>query len=309
MPDLLSALLGLAVSRRKVDVKEIPVADIVPNPNQPREWFDERALEELSMSIKEFGVIQPVIVREKFLKYELVVGERRLRASRMAGLETVPAVVRRLSDDESLALALIENLQREDLNPVEEAKVYLRLVRDLKLSQRRIAEHIGKSPHVVSKHIALLRLPAAVQKGLTHEDITRGHAFALLRLKDEELQTRALKTIREKNLSVKQTETLVERMLRGQTAVKGRTLKEDPHDPQKAYEVVEAIKTFVMQMKKSSLSDLPVQADVADAAQAGSSGNGEQKALTVPLPAGRHGIRMRKIERKDCVELRIVVKK
>lgn len=212
MPDILSTLLGL-VSLEKLEIKEIPLRDILPSPHQPRENFDQKALEELAQSIKQIGVIQPIVVRQKGAKYQLIVGERRLRASKMAGLTKIPAIIRKLSDEESLELTLIENLQREDLNPIEEAKVYLKLIQELKLTQREVAEKVGKSPKFISNMLKLIRLPEKIKEDVSRETISKGHCFALLEIPDEELQLKVAQQIKEKSLSVKQTEELVKKIL------------------------------------------------------------------------------------------------
>lgn len=209
MADLLSTILGI---RKGEEVRDIYIDDIVENPAQPRKVFDEEALQELAKSIKEFGVIQPIIVRRKGAKYELVCGERRLRASKIAKLEKIPAIVRRLSDEESMELCLIENLQRKDLNPIEEANVYLKLIRDLKLTQKEVSEKVGKSPLFISNMMKLLRLPDEIKENVSRETISKGHCFALLQLQEKSLQLEVLKEIKEKSLSVKQTEELVEKL-------------------------------------------------------------------------------------------------
>lgn len=212
MADWLSTILGLDKAggkKAEYEIREIKISDIVESPNQPREHFQEDKIKELSASITEFGVIQPIVVRKKGSYYELVAGERRLRASRMADIETIPAVVRKLSDEESLAFSLVENLQREDLNPIEEGKVYLKLVRDLKLTQKEVAEKLGKSPLFITDMVKLLRLPGEVKEKLVEGKITKGHGLSLLRLKDKKQQVEILHEVIKHELSVRQTEQLV----------------------------------------------------------------------------------------------------
>lgn len=217
MADWLSTILGLSSGSGKkaeYEVREIKLSDIVESPNQPREFFHEDKIQELSASIKEFGVIQPIVVRKKGSYYELVAGERRLRASRMADIDTIPAIIRKLSNEESLAFSLIENLQREDLNPIEEAKVYLKLIRDLKLSQKEVAEKLGKSPLFITDMIKILRLPHEIKEKLMDGAISKGHGLALLRLKDKKQQLEIMHEIIQHELSVKQAERLISAALR-----------------------------------------------------------------------------------------------
>ncbi len=226
MPDLLSTILGLG--RKTEEVKEIYIDDIIENPHQPREVFEERSLQELAASIREFGVIQPIVVRRRGAKYELVCGERRLRASKMIKVEKIPAIIRKLTDEESMEFCLIENLQRENLNPIEEAKVYLKLIRDLKLNQKQVAEKIGKSPLFISNMIKLLRLPPEIKENVSRETISKGHCFALLHLQDKSHQLRALEEIKEKHLSVKQSEDLVKKiLLEISSKKKGKKIKKE----------------------------------------------------------------------------------
>ncbi len=219
MADWLSTILGLDKAggrKTEYEIREVKISDIVESPNQPREHFEENKIKELSASITEFGVIQPIVVRKKGSYYELVAGERRLRASRMADMETIPAVVRKLSDEESLAFSLVENLQREDLNPIEEAKVYLKLVRDLKLTQKEVAEKLGKSPLFITDMVKLLRLPGEVKEKLAEGKITKGHGLSLLRLKDKKQQVDVLHEVIRHELSVRQTEQLVTAALKSE---------------------------------------------------------------------------------------------
>lgn len=226
MPDLLSIILGLG--KKTEEVKEIYIDDIIENPYQPREVFEEQSLQELAASIREFGVIQPIVVRRRGARYELVCGERRLRASKMIKAEKIPAIIRKLTDEESMEFCLIENLQRENLNPIEEAKVYLKLIRDLKLNQKQVAEKIGKSPLFISNMLKLLRLPAEVKENVSRETISKGHCFALLHLPEKSHQLRALQEIKEKHLSVKQSEDLVKKiLLEISSGKKGKKIKKE----------------------------------------------------------------------------------
>jgi ParB family transcriptional regulator, chromosome partitioning protein len=187
---------------------------IRPNPYQPRRKFDKAALEELSHSIKEYGILQPISVREiSSSHYELVSGERRLRAATLAGLKEVPAVIITVNDDDSAVMALIENLQREDLSYMEEAEGYNNLINEHKFTQEELARKIGKSQSTIANKIRLLKLPLIVKKILTDNGLTERHARSLLKLPDEQLQLKVLKTVCDKGYNVKKTEMLVDKAI------------------------------------------------------------------------------------------------
>jgi len=188
---------------------EIPISDIVPNPNQPRKHFNQQALEELVASIKEFGLIQPVVVRSKGTKYEIVAGERRLKAAEMTGLKTIPAIVRQSTDTESLEVALIENLQRENLNAIEEAQAYKQLVEEFKLTQTELADKVSKSRVAIANSIRLLALPESIKQLIIDGGISSGHARSLLSLPGEEQQIKLAERILIEGLTVRQTENIV----------------------------------------------------------------------------------------------------
>lgn len=195
-------------------VIQIPVDRIEPNPRQPRTANDETALNELAASIQEHGLIQPVIVtrgREPE-HYFLIAGERRLIAARKAGLKSIPAILRDATEQQRLVLALIENIQRADLNPLEEAEAYRQLAEDFGLSHAEIATRVGKSRAAVTNTLRLLNLPLVVKQTLTKNLIREGHARALLSLSTTEAQTAALQTVLTKELSVRQTEKLVQKL-------------------------------------------------------------------------------------------------
>ncbi len=204
--------------KRKISVHEIPIITISPNPNQPRKFFDNQALEELATSIKEYGVLQPITVRKIRCGYELVSGERRLKASRLAGLETIPAIIINADPDKSAILALLENLQREDLSFFEIAEGYQRLIREQGMTQEDIAQKLGKSQSTVANKIRLLRLSPIVRKIIRDYSLSERHARALLNL-DQDKQLAAVKTICENNLNVRQTEELVSKLLKDKTQV------------------------------------------------------------------------------------------
>lgn len=200
---------------------------IRPNPRQPRMEFAEDALSELSASIRVQGVIQPLLVRKMSGgDYELVAGERRLRAAERAGLTHVPVYVRDLSDGESLELALVENLQRDDLSALEEAAAYQRLMTEFGLTQEEVAERVGKSRPAVANALRLLRLPEAIKRDLARGKLTAGHARVLLSIEDEDAQVRAAKQIHARQLSVRDAEQLA--------SARKSTPRPAPRDPNRA---------------------------------------------------------------------------
>ncbi|MDD3824963.1 MAG: ParB/RepB/Spo0J family partition protein [Anaerolineaceae bacterium] len=195
-------------------VAQVPVAAIAPNPMQPRTAMDPEALAELAESIREHGLIQPLIVtRQGPEQYQLIAGERRLQAARLAGLGSVPAIVKEATPQEVLELALVENIQRADLNPLEEASAFRHLVDEFGLTQEQVARRVGKSRVAVTNTLRLLRLPDEVREALAGGTIHEGHARALLALPTPEAQLAALKVVVQKDLSVRQTEELVRRLL------------------------------------------------------------------------------------------------
>ncbi|NUM48591.1 MAG: ParB/RepB/Spo0J family partition protein [Anaerolineales bacterium] len=198
-------------------VSEILIDDITPNPRQPRTHFDFEELEELAASIREHGIIQPLILTHGDLPgtYTLIAGERRWQAAKQAGLDRVPAIIREATEQERLELALIENIQRTDLSPLESAEAYRHLADDFGLSQDAIAQRVGKSRVAVSNTMRLLKLPEKVRQTLAEGRITEGHARALLGLSTHQAQVAALHTVLKNNLTVRQTEELV-RKLTGQ---------------------------------------------------------------------------------------------
>jgi len=200
--------------RRRNEVLEIPLEMIHPNPYQPRKNFPSESLEELAQSIKTYGVIQPIIVRSMDKgRYELIAGERRLRAAQIAGLKKIPAIVKHTQDEDSAVMALIENLQREDLNFLDEAKGYYQLISEYDLTQEELAEKVGKSQSTIANKLRILKLPESVKGIISREKLTERHARCLLKLPTEELQIRAVHTIVQKKLNVKESEKLVEKIL------------------------------------------------------------------------------------------------
>ncbi len=199
-------------------IRSLPVAQIVPNPHQPRQQPDRQALAELAASIAAHGVLQPVIVTEVPgtvpPRYQLVAGERRWQAAQMAGLATIPALVKELSPRQVLELALVENLQREDLNPLEEAEAYRVLAEEFGLSHEEIAHQVGRSRPAVSNTLRLLQLALPVRERVVAGDLSAGHARALLALPSPQVQVEAMRLVLQRALSVRQTEALVQRLLR-----------------------------------------------------------------------------------------------
>lgn len=204
--------LGLEAGENEVR-SELPVSEIVPNKYQPRRVFDEEALNELAQSIKQHGVIQPIIVRKTMTGYELVAGERRWRASQLAGLKVIPTVVREYTDGEMTEIALIENLQRENLNPIEEGAAYRRMMEEFGLTQEEVARKIGRSRSLIANMVRMLNLHPEVQDHVSRETLTMGQARPLLAIEDPELQLEAATTIIEEDLSARDAEELVKRLL------------------------------------------------------------------------------------------------
>lgn len=192
----------------------VKVALIEPNQSQPRKKFDQEQMEELAESIKLHGVLQPLLVQKKDGLYEIIAGERRWRAAKLAGLKEVPVVIRQYTPQESMEVALIENLQREDLNPIEEAKAYQKLIQEFGLKQEEIAAKVAKNRTTITNAMRLLKLDEVIQNMVIENVISSGHARALLGLEDPEMQLKAAKMIMEDKLSVRETERLVKRLIR-----------------------------------------------------------------------------------------------
>jgi ParB family chromosome partitioning protein len=191
---------------------EIPVARVSPNPHQPRQSIAEESLAELAASIREHGVIQPLVVTQVGDEYQLIAGERRWRAAQLAGLTTIPAIIKETTPQQMLELALVENVQRADLNPLEEASAYRQLMDDFGLTQEEVAARVGKSRTAVANIVRLLRLPDEVKAALAANRISEGHARALLALPTAQLQRQALAVIEARGLNVRQVEELVRRL-------------------------------------------------------------------------------------------------
>lgn len=214
--------LDALISTEKVNtagsgsINEIAVGQIIPNPNQPRREFDPVALQELSDSISELGIVQPITLRDQGDgTYLIIAGERRWRASQMAGLTHIPAYVRTVDDENMMEMALIENIQREDLNALEIALAYQHLLEQYNLTQERLSERVGKNRSTITNYLRLLKLPATIQMGLKDRRLEMGHARALLAIDDPKLQIRAYNEIVENGLSVHKVEEMVKELSEG----------------------------------------------------------------------------------------------
>jgi len=206
-------------------IEYIPVDMIKPNPYQPRKQFPMQSLEELAQSIKQYGVIQPITVRKSSQEgYELIAGERRLRASKLAGLDYIPAVIVNTVEQDSAIMAMIENLQRENLHYLEEAKGYASLIQDHGFTQEELAVKLGKNQSTIANKLRILRLSSEIKEILLRENLTERHARALLKLPDDESRLAAVKHIVEKNLNVKDTETYIEEYIQKIQSDKGMAL-------------------------------------------------------------------------------------
>ncbi len=196
---------------------EVLITDIVANPFQPRVHFDEEALNELAASIKELGIIQPITLRKLGEnRFQIIAGERRFRASKIAGLSKIPAFVREAGDEAMLELALVENIQREDLDAIEVALSYQRLMEECKLTQESLSDRVGKKRSTISNYLRLLRLPAVIQKAIREQEVTMGHARALINIPDSETQVMVYRQVVKYDFSVRKTEDIVRKLSSGE---------------------------------------------------------------------------------------------
>ncbi|KRN25850.1 ParB/RepB/Spo0J family partition protein [Lacticaseibacillus camelliae] len=219
------------------NVDELPLKDIRPNPYQPRKSFDQAALNELADSIKQTGVFQPIIVRQSVSGYEIITGERRFRASKLAGKKTIPAIIRTFDDPEMMEIAVLENLQREDLTPLDEAQAYDTLIKKLNLTQAEVSKRLGKSRPYIANYLRLLTLPDAVKKLLNEKKLSMGQARTLLSLKDKKRLVPLAKRTVQDNLTVRQLERLINQLNEGakpskKVAPKSPFLRESEHQLQ-----------------------------------------------------------------------------
>lgn len=240
-------------SKKGSIIDEIEIAKIVPNPRQPRTLFDEEALQELSESIRTLGVIQPITVKKETDGTFLIIsGERRYRASRLAGLETIPAYIREVDDQTLLEMALVENIQRQDLNAVDVALSLQRLMDECNLTQDMLAGRVGKKRTTVTNYIRLLKLPAEIQLAIKEELISMGHARALINIDSEQTQITLLKKIIKNHLSVRQVEELVQKL--GKEDAKKKNTPDEEY-PESYTRLVEHLERFFNQdisIKKSA---------------------------------------------------------
>lgn len=230
----LNAIIPESVKEEKnTESKDAVMVDILkvePNREQPRKNFDEDALLELADSIKQFGILQPILVQDKKEYYEIIAGERRWRAAKLAKVKEVPVIVKNLTEQEIVEISLIENIQRENLNPIEEAVAYKRLLTEFNLKQDEVAERVSKSRTAVTNSMRLLKLCEKVQQMLIDEMLTMGHARALLGIEDEEKQYSIAQKIFDEKLSVRETEKLVKK-IQAEKENSSKTKKEEPIDP------------------------------------------------------------------------------
>ena len=263
---------GEFLSRR---VRWLGVEEIRPNPHQPRRTFEEQGLAELADSIRSYGILQPLTVRRTETGYELIAGERRLRAAKLAGERQVPCLVARVGEEDSALLALMENLQRRDLDCWEEAEAIARLITTYNLTQEQAVEKIGKSQSAVANKLRLLRLSRAVRDSLRQKDLSERHARALLRLSDEHQQLCALEEIARRGYNVARTEEYVEQLLQQtrQTPPQGRTTY-----------IIKDVRLFLNSVERG----LGIMRRAGVDAQIGRSDTDEEIRLTIRIPKKRH---------------------
>ena len=217
----LNALISQNVQKQNTTgVAQVPISHIRPNPRQPRQKMDEAKLQELADSIKEHGLIQPIVVTQTGDDYQIIAGERRWHASRLAGLAKIPVFIKETTPQQMLELALVENIQRADLNPLEEAEAYAQLMDEFGLTQEVVAQRVGKSRTAVANTLRLLKLSALLKEALISNKISEGHARALLGVSNAKTQNDALGAVIQRQLNVRQTETLVRQLISGQTKPK-----------------------------------------------------------------------------------------
>lgn len=221
-------------------ISETDIALIHPNPNQPRREFDSEALQELADSIREIGIIQPITLRQMpDGTYEIIAGERRWRASQMAGLKTIPAYIRTADDENVMEMALIENIQRQDLNALEIALAYQHLLEQYSLTQDRLSERVGKKRATITNYLRLLKLPATIQVALQNRELDMGHARALLTLDNPALQLKVFEQIKNEHLSVRKVEELVKNINEGETvSLAGKKLRRTKSHLSRDYELL-----------------------------------------------------------------------
>lgn len=253
----LEALIPKAEQKEKGLVIEMDVESLTPNLFQPRKNFDKEKMEELKGSIKKHGIIQPIVVRKMANGYEIVAGERRLKAAKEIGLRKIPAIIKSINNEKSLEIALVENIQREDLNPVEQANAFKRLIDEFKLTQQELAEATGKSRALVTNTIRLLKLNPEIQKNIAEGKISFGHAKLLLSIEDEEMQSAVCERIIANDLSVRDTERLIkniEKVQKKQFKVKNITIERFPEVEGKLRDILGTKVSILYDGKKGKIN-------------------------------------------------------
>ena len=228
-------------------INEIPLDQIEPNADQPRSLFDEEALKELALSIHEIGIIQPITLRQiSENRFQIIAGERRWRASQMAGLKTIPAYIRTINDENVMEMALVENIQREDLNAIEIALAYEHLLEQTGMTQEKVSERVGKSRTAIANYLRLLKLPAQVQMALQKKEIDMGHARALLALDSPSLQLKVFKEILKNGWSVRKVEEIAQRLKNGEDIEDGKKkIVAKPQLPEEFNQLKERLSAFL----------------------------------------------------------------
>lgn len=273
----------LGISKPHLGIVNIPLDAIRPNSHQPRKEFDEGALDELANSIKNYGILQPIVVRRIGRnEYELIAGERRWRACKLAGLKEVPAIIKDTEDTDAAILALIENIQREDLNFLEEAEGYKQLIQECGITQEELAEKLGKSQSAIANKLRVLKLSPEVIEIISREKLSERHARALLKLPEEKLQLSVLNKIVSENLTVRQTEEIIETVL-GKLAASEKG-KEKAPSKEKSFKIaIKDLRIFVNSVRKlvKTVKDAGIEADYSEVDK------GEYIELTVRLPKNK----------------------
>jgi ParB family chromosome partitioning protein len=253
----LEALIPKAEHKEKELVIEMDIESLTPNLFQPRRSFGKEKMEELKESIKKHGIIQPILVRKMANGYEIVAGERRLKAAKEVGLKKIPAIIKTFNNEKSLEIALVENIQREDLNPVEQANAFKRLMDEFHLTQQELAEATGKSRALVANTIRLLKLNPEIQKNISEGKISFGHAKLLLSIEDEEVQKVACDRIIANDLSVRDTERLIkniEKLPKKQFKVKNVTIEQFPDAEERLRDVLGTKISILYDGKKGKIN-------------------------------------------------------
>ncbi|HZK40146.1 MAG TPA: ParB/RepB/Spo0J family partition protein [Atribacterota bacterium] len=253
----LEALIPKVEQKEKGFILEIEVESLTPNLFQPRKNFNKEKMEELKESIKKHGIIQPIVVRKMANGYEIIAGERRLKAAKEIGLKKIPVIIKSINNEKSLEIALVENIQREDLNPVEQANAFKRLIDEFNLTQQELAEVTGKSRTLVTNTIRLLKLNSEIQKNISEGKISFGHAKLLLSIEDEEVQRAVCDRIIANDLSVRDTEQLIkniEKAQKKQFKVKNVTIERFPDVEGKLRDVLGTKINILYDGKKGKIS-------------------------------------------------------